>query len=146
MPAAEITLNGQATITSPLLLAETVMMLGMTKLQLARIPLERVLEKAAARNRRTGANGSREPAQANCLTDLIVALQTAERFLLRRDTCLLRSLALHAMLARRKLPATLVFGVKLHPFEAHCWVQRGQTLVNDTVERVGLFVPIRAVT
>lgn len=41
--------------------------------------------------------------------------------------------------------ATLVFGVKLDPFAAHCWVERGDVLLNDRPERVERFAPIRTI-
>lgn len=40
--------------------------------------------------------------------------------------CLVRSLVLSRLLARRGIPATFVIGVKLEPeFEAHAWVESG---------------------
>ena len=40
--------------------------------------------------------------------------------------CLVRSLVLSRLLARRGIPASLVIGVKLDPeFEAHAWVESG---------------------
>jgi hypothetical protein len=39
-------------------------------------------------------------------------------------------------LAARGLAADWVFGVRTWPFSAHCWVQAGGIVLNDTVERV----------
>ena len=36
----------------------------------------------------------------------------------------------------------LVLGVKLRPFEAHCWVQYGDLLVSDHLGTVEPFTPI----
>jgi hypothetical protein len=41
----------------------------------------------------------------------------------RDPRCLTTSLVLSAMLARRGIPATLVIGVRPHPFGAHAWVE-----------------------
>lgn len=59
--------------------------------------------------------------------------------------CLWDSLALVRFLARHDLPATLVFGVKLDPFAAHCWVQADGLLLTDSPDRVGAFTPLLAV-
>ena len=59
--------------------------------------------------------------------------------------CLLDSLALTAWLGRRGIASTLVFGVKLDPFAAHCWVQSGPLLLTDRCEEIERFVPVRVV-
>jgi hypothetical protein len=38
-----------------------------------------------------------------------------------------------------------VFGVKLDPFGAHCWVQQDGGLLNDELDRTTLFTPIMVV-
>jgi hypothetical protein len=62
------------------------------------------------------------------------AFCAARRWVPIRPICLLDSLALLQFLGRRRLPADLVFGVKLNPFSAHCWVQAGDVILNDHVE------------
>ena len=61
------------------------------------------------------------------------------------DRCLPRSIALARCLLRRGAPARLVIGVKLAPFAAHCWVQRGDQVLNDSVEEVWRYTPILVV-
>lgn len=61
------------------------------------------------------------------------------------DRCLVRSLAVARHLAAAGVNADLVFGVRFRPFAAHCWVQIGRALVNDRVETVRTFTPIRVV-
>ena len=56
--------------------------------------------------------------------------------------CLPRSLALIDFLDRRGATAQLIFGVRTHPFEAHCWVQSGDVILNDTVSRASWYTPI----
>jgi len=56
--------------------------------------------------------------------------------------CLFDSLALVHFLARFGLYPDWVFGVQADPFEAHCWVQAGDVVLNDTLERVLAFIPI----
>lgn len=59
--------------------------------------------------------------------------------------CLTDSLALVRWLGEHGAGATLIFGVKLDPFAAHCWVQTDETLLNDHPERVERFSPVRAI-
>jgi len=59
--------------------------------------------------------------------------------------CLFDSLALIHFLARFHVYPDWVFGVNADPFEAHCWVQAGSVVLNDTVERVSAFTPIMSI-
>jgi hypothetical protein len=63
----------------------------------------------------------------------------------RSKRCVSISLATLDWLAARGHSASLIIGVKLHPFEAHCWVQIGDLLVNDEVDAIRPFVPILVV-
>ena len=56
--------------------------------------------------------------------------------------CLLRSAMLVVFLRRLGLAADWVFGVRLWPFGAHCWVQAGDVCLNDDVERLRAYTPI----
>ena len=66
----------------------------------------------------------------------------AQLHLPRLSRCLPRSLPLLDFLTRRACPAQMVFGVRTHPFEAHCWVQAGNIVLNDTLSRVRWYTPI----
>ena len=59
-----------------------------------------------------------------------------------RHICLPDSLALHHLLTSRGMSASLVIGVRLNPFGAHCWVQASDTVLNDTCDTVSGFTPI----
>jgi hypothetical protein len=59
--------------------------------------------------------------------------------------CLLRSFMLLRLLRRRGHDALWVFGVRTWPFYAHCWLQCGDVVLDDDVERVTAFTPIMAV-
>ncbi|MBU7590575.1 MAG: lasso peptide biosynthesis B2 protein [Sphingopyxis terrae] len=76
---------------------------------------------------------------------LIAAFQRAARYFQADDQCLANAVALRSMLARRSLRSTLVIGVRL-PFAAHCWVQSGDYLLSDPLDRVMNFEPIAAVS
>jgi hypothetical protein len=53
-----------------------------------------------------------------------------------QGACLLQSAWLIEFLGQANLSADWVFGVRTWPFSAHCWVQAGDVVLNDTVERV----------
>lgn len=56
--------------------------------------------------------------------------------------CLVRSALLMRFLQQRGLEADWVFGVRLWPFTAHCWVQLDGVCLNDEVERLTSYTPI----
>ena len=59
--------------------------------------------------------------------------------------CLYRAFLLLAYLRLEGRDASWVFGVRTYPFQAHCWLQVGDILLNDAVERVCAYTPIFAV-
>jgi hypothetical protein len=61
------------------------------------------------------------------------------------DRCLFESLALLEFLAMHGRHPRWVFAVRARPFAAHCWVQDGPVLLNDTLESVSGFTPIMRV-
>jgi len=56
--------------------------------------------------------------------------------------CLFRSRMLLAFLRKSGLDATWVFGVRTWPFEAHCWLQVEDLVLDDTLDNVRNFTPI----
>lgn len=56
--------------------------------------------------------------------------------------CLTRSLALATRLGTRGIGANVVVGVKLAPFGAHCWAQRGDAVITDSVDEVQCYSPL----
>lgn len=69
----------------------------------------------------------------------------ARRYAPIEPTCLLDSLALLQFLSRRGFPASLVFAVTPEPFAAHCWVQSGDIVLNETLSDANAHTPIRAI-
>ena len=59
--------------------------------------------------------------------------------------CLIDALALDDILLRRGLAATLVFGVRLNPFAAHCWLQSSRAILTGTAAEARNFTPIMVV-
>lgn len=67
----------------------------------------------------------------------------ARRFVPIRRNCLLDSLSLLRWLGAPRV--SILFGVKLDPFAAHCWVQAGPMILNDLTENVAAFTVVRVV-
>lgn len=93
----------------------------------------------------------RDNANPSCPLDveraqfLLSIFDSLRLFFPRPYLCLFDSLALIHFLARFKLYPDWVFGVSADPFEAHCWVQAGSVVLNDTIARVSAFTPIMCV-
>ena len=62
-----------------------------------------------------------------------------------KDECLFDALALSEFLSGYRVFPQWIFGVQARPFAAHCWLQLGNTVLNDTVEHVRRYAPIMAV-
>lgn len=69
----------------------------------------------------------------------------ARRYVPIEPVCLLDSLSLLRFLSRRGMPANIVFGVKPEPFAAHCWVQAGDMVLDETLSDAHAYTPIRVV-
>jgi hypothetical protein len=61
------------------------------------------------------------------------------------DFCLFDSLALVEFLARCDVFPTWVIGVRTRPFAAHSWVQQGDLILNDQLERIQEYSPLMSV-
>jgi hypothetical protein len=59
--------------------------------------------------------------------------------------CLFRAFMLLAFLRMAGFDADWVFGVRTWPFQAHCWLQAGEVVLDDHLERVAPFTPILVV-
>jgi Transglutaminase-like superfamily len=66
-------------------------------------------------------------------------------FFTAKDMCLFETFALSEFLARHGVFPRWVFGVQARPFAAHCWLQHGGIVINDTVDHVGRYAPIMVV-
>lgn len=59
--------------------------------------------------------------------------------------CLQRAAMLRRFLQRDGLDAAWVFGVRTWPFRAHCWLQAGDLVLGDRLERVVGYSPVMIV-
>lgn len=78
------------------------------------------------------------------LARLAHALDRARRMAPFAPRCLPDAIAFVHRARRQGHAVHLVFGVKAHPFEAHCWAQAGACVLTDPVDRVRRFEPILA--
>jgi hypothetical protein len=77
--------------------------------------------------------------------ELMAVFQELRSVFPRDYLCLYDSLALLEFLARYRIFPTWVFGIKLEPWAAHCWVQEGQFVFNEDVEEAAGYTPIMVV-
>jgi hypothetical protein len=66
-------------------------------------------------------------------------------FFTAKDACLFDALSLSEFLAGYGVFPHWVFGVQARPFAAHCWLQLGGLVLNDTVDHVKRYTPIMVV-
>ncbi len=62
-----------------------------------------------------------------------------------QNQCLYDALVLLEFLSRYDIYPDWVFGVAMGPFSAHCWVQKGETVFNDSVAHTAFHTPIMVV-
>jgi hypothetical protein len=127
-----------ANITS---LARAVLFRTLAALWLRTASLERILA-AIERRKRSVAHIPQDPEKAG---GVAYAFSCITPFFPVDDRCLSISLALMMAMIERRLPATLVIGVRTAPFSAHCWIQIEDALVNDEPDVVRSFSPILAI-
>lgn len=85
------------------------------------------------------------PANDKRLIDATHDYTAARRFVPVKPSCLLDTLALRTFLARRRLTASIVFGVSPDPFAAHAWLQSDDLVLNETVSYARMHTPILVV-
>jgi len=88
-----------------------------------------------------------DPARTSdeALADVAAAFEQLGGFITPIDQCVPRSVAVMRRSIALGLAPTLVIGVRLRPFAAHCWVQHQKLLVNERVDRARNFTPILTV-
>jgi hypothetical protein len=118
------------------------------QLSLKLSPIQSIVEAVRERKARLDARRARkaEPAGRRDVRLLVTAfIRLRPLFYTLRAACLLDSLTLLHFLSADGICPDWVFGVKTEPFDAHCWVQQGEVLLNDIPDRVRQYSPILVV-
>jgi hypothetical protein len=108
-------------------------------------PIQSIVEAVRDRKARRVARGCRQadPVRLRALMTAFTRLRPL--FYTLRGACLLDSLTLLHFLNPEGIHPEWVFGVKTEPFDAHCWVQYGEVVLNDAPDRVRQYAPILVV-
>lgn len=123
------------TAARDILVVSALVLQASLKLRLA--PIERILKDRH--------EGIRDSLPKSAVFELADRFRDARSLVPIAPSCLQDSLALRRWLARRQAFATLVVGVKLDPFAAHCWTQLDDIVLNDSPDRVATYTPILVV-
>ena len=113
------------------------------KWALRRRPIKEVVQAARLRKEQAQAKGNLDADTVRPLVTAFVYLRPL--FFTSKEACLLDSLTLVNFLAGYSVFPQWVFGVKTDPFYAHCWVQQGGFVFNDTPDHIRGFSPILVV-
>jgi hypothetical protein len=95
--------------------------------------------------RRKVSRAARRPLDMDEARRLTAVFHRLRRLFPTNHMCLFDSLALIQFLARYDIHPTWIFGVKLEPWQAHCWIQHGPFTFNERAEDVAGYTPIMAI-
>lgn len=104
--------------------------------------LKDTVEAVEQRKARHLLSGPIEIEKARELTAVFLKLRS---IFPRNYLCLYDSLALIEFLAGYRMFPSWIFGIKLEPWAAHCWVQEGPFTFNEGVEEAAGYTPVMAV-
>lgn len=96
-------------------------------------------------NRKSARIAAAAAVDNDVVTDMFDIFQTLRPYYPRSYLCLFDSLALLHFLARYDVFPQWVYGVRLEPFHAHCWVQAGDLVINDIIDNVRDYTPIMCI-
>jgi hypothetical protein len=137
-PVASRSVVGDHGRVSPGAVAWAMMRIAASRLALRRQPLAQVLERLASRKSKLGLG---EPTEED-LIEVAGAFTRGRLLASPLDQCLPGSIAVVHALLDRTCRSDLVIGVQLRPFAAHCWVQSGNVVINETLDQVRNFTPV----
>ena len=108
-------------------------------------PIQSIVETVRDRKARRAARGLKDADPVRLRSLVIAFARLRPLFYTLRSACLLDSLTLLHFLSAEGIHPDWVFGVKTEPFDAHCWVQHEEVLLNDVPDRVRQYSPILVV-
>lgn len=106
------------------------------------LKIEQTVSTVEERKARAGASATMDLDLARELTATFVTLRA---LFPKNYVCLYDSLALIEFLAGYRIFPDWVFGVRLEPWAAHCWIQHGHYVFNEGVEEAAGFTPVMVV-
>lgn len=136
-PAATHSLVGSGPAPGATDIGAALWHLALAGIELRFAGLARTLARVKRRKRRVAARPGAER-----IGRVAAAFEACNALVSAHDRCLPRSLAITHRLIGVGARPHLVLGVKLGPFQAHAWVQCGDTLINERVEVARPFTPI----
>lgn len=108
------------------------------KWKLRTLPIERTVQEVTRRRDRRG----KPQLDTHSTSEVVSAFHAMRPLFPHKQVCLFDSLALLDFLAPFDAFPTWVFGVKMNPFMAHCWVQDGPIVLNENIDYVKQFTII----
>ncbi len=108
-------------------------------------PIQAIVETVRNRKTARAAGGLREADTVRLRALVSAFTRLRPLFYTLRSACLLDSLTMVHFLGAEGIHPDWVFGVKTEPFDAHCWVQHGEIVLNDAPDRVRQYSPILVV-
>ncbi len=114
----------------------------MAAVQLRWIRLERTITRV---QRRKAHRTPSKPIDIGRAQELVAIFERLRSFFPRRYLCLYDSLALIEFLARYGVFPSWMFGIRLEPWAAHCWVQEAGLIFNEDVEEAAGYTPVMVI-
>ena len=109
-------------------------------------PLEKVVRKVELRKLRHEQKGMSKNVDPEQLKELVEVFNRLRPLLFTAtNQCLYDALSMIEFLAGYRIYPDWVFGIRMGPFSAHCWVQKDNIVLNDSVAKILLRTPIMVV-
>lgn len=103
------------------------------------------LHQTIARVQRRKASHASRPLNIHRSRELVAIFRRLRSLFPRRYLCLYDSLALIEFLARYDIHPSWIFGVRLEPWSAHCWVQEAGYAFNEDIEEAAGYTPVMVI-
>lgn len=103
------------------------------------------LHQTITRVQRRKAKHASRPIDLERSRELVAIFMRLRSLFPRRYLCLYDSLALIEFLARYHIHPSWIFGVRLEPWAAHCWVQEAGYIFNEDIEEAAGYTPVMVI-
>jgi hypothetical protein len=134
----------QSSAPSMLFIAEVWAAVRRARRQVRKVPFEQLIQRLRSVKRDQSAGPVDGDGEAR-LAQVAARFSRVRRGVPIDPICLQDSLALFDLCTRRRLFPDLVIGVATTPFKAHCWLQSGPVVLNESLDCAMSFQPILVV-